>query len=76
MNKALLSDDQIREFITNGFLILNCENQEILHKVIKDKIEYFYNTESWLGNNVMARIPELWSIIAVSYTHLTLPTKA
>ena len=63
MNKALLSDDQIREFITNGFLILNCENQEILHKIIKDKLEYFYNTESWLGNNVMARIPELWNII-------------
>ena len=63
MNKALLSDDQIREFITNGFLILNCKDQENLHKIIKDKLEYFYNTESWLGNNVMARIPELWSIV-------------
>jgi len=44
MDKALLSDDQIREFITNGFLILNCENQENLHKVIKEKLEYLYNT--------------------------------
>ena len=66
MNKALLSDDQIREFITNGFLILNCENQENLRKVIKEKLEYLYNTESWLGNNVMARVPELWSIVGSS----------
>ena len=66
MNKALLSDDQIREFITNGFLILNCEDQELLHKVIKDKLEYLYHTESWLGNNVMARVPELWSIVGSS----------
>ena len=63
MNKALLRDDQIRQFITNGFLIINCEDQKTLHKVIKDKLEYLYNTESWLGNNIMARIPELWSII-------------
>ena len=66
MNTTLLSDDQIREFITNGFLILNCENQELLHKVIKDKLEYLYHTESWLGNNVMARVPELWSIVGSS----------
>ena len=63
MDTTLLSDDQIREFITNGFLILNCEDQELLHKVIKDKLEYLYHTESWLGNNVMARVPELWSIV-------------
>ena len=66
MNIALLSDDQIREFITNGFLILNCEDQENLHKIIKEKLEYLYNTETWLGNNIMARVPELWSIVGSS----------
>ncbi|MDF2725748.1 MAG: phytanoyl-CoA dioxygenase [Paenibacillus sp.] len=57
--RYLLNDEQIAQFITNGFLQLQTDFSEDFHKTVFQKITERYATEGNPGNNLVARIPEI-----------------
>ena len=59
----LLSDDQVREFIANGFLRLKPDVDPALHVEIDALVRYACEKESWYGNNIVSRIPKLHHIV-------------
>ena len=63
---ALLSDENIREFIVNGFIILKPNVKPSIHKEIDNLLRFITENEFLMGNNIMARIPLLWEILRCS----------
>ncbi len=61
--RKLLTDEQIREFIVNGFLVLKTEAPRDLHDRIYEKIKWSNNNEFNFGNNVLPRVPELQRVL-------------
>lgn len=59
----LLSDDQVRQFITDGCLSFQPEVDPELHAVIDEKLRFATEQEYPVGNNLMARVPEIWEVI-------------
>ena len=59
----LLSDEQVREFITNGFIVLQPDVDPSLHAHIDRQVQATFTYESWFGNNIGARIPALFDIV-------------
>ncbi|UVI28330.1 HEAT repeat domain-containing protein [Paenibacillus spongiae] len=59
---TLLSDEQIQQFITNGYLILNAELPASFHESILKQIEEVYDREGNVGNNLLPRIPQIGEI--------------
>ena len=59
----LLGDDQVREFIANGFLRLTPDVDPSLHVEIDALVRYACEKESWHGNNIVSRIPKLHHIV-------------
>ena len=59
----LLNDDQVREFIANGFLRLTPDVDPSLHVEIDALVRYACEKESWYGNNIVSRIPKLHHIV-------------
>ena len=60
----LLNDDQVHDFIANGFLRLEPDVAETLHKNIARDIEFAIEKENGsYGNNIVSRVPALWDII-------------
>ncbi|MBO9610074.1 MAG: HEAT repeat domain-containing protein [Paenibacillaceae bacterium] len=57
--KYLLTDDQMAQFITKGYLVLRNDLPASFHERIMSKIEYVLPAEGNPGNNVLPRIPEL-----------------
>lgn len=55
----LLSDEQVREFITNGFIVLQPDVDPSLHAHIDRQVQATFTYESWFGNNIGARILSL-----------------
>jgi hypothetical protein len=59
----LLNDDQMRQFITEGYLILNADMPEEFNKDIIDKFNETFEKEGNPGNNLLPRFPELQQVI-------------
>ncbi|MEM7078409.1 MAG: HEAT repeat domain-containing protein [Pseudomonadota bacterium] len=59
----LLTDSQVQEFIINGYLSLQADVEPGLHDQIDAQLRFSIEHESWLGNNVAARIPQLHQIV-------------
>ena len=60
----LLNDDQVHDFIANGFLRLEPDVAETLHNNIARDIEFAIEKENGsYGNNIVSRVPALWDII-------------
>ena len=62
-NKVRLTDDQIRQFICNGVLVLDSQIASATHERIFEKIERNNDHEFNMGNNVLPRIPELQTVL-------------
>jgi HEAT repeat protein len=59
-NEALLlTDEQMRTFITEGFLILKTDFPESFHKSLTAQLNNVYEEEGNPGNNLLPRIREL-----------------
>ncbi len=58
----LLTDDHMRQFITNGFLILNVTMPQGFHECIYQRCEAIYESEGNPGNNILPRIPDLQQV--------------
>lgn len=58
----LLSDEQMRQFITQGFLILKTNFSSEFHKNLHEQLNYVYEKEGNPGNNLLPRIRELQKV--------------
>jgi hypothetical protein len=59
---VLLTDEQMRKFITEGFLILKTDFPAEFHKKLMDEMEQVYEKEGNPGNNVLPRIGDLHKV--------------
>ncbi|MFK7693152.1 HEAT repeat domain-containing protein [Paenibacillus sp. HJGM_3] len=57
--KLLLTDEQMAEFITYGFLKLNTDFPDEFHQSVMQKMNEVYKYEGNPGNNLLPRIPEI-----------------
>ncbi|WJH33565.1 HEAT repeat domain-containing protein [Paenibacillus sp. CC-CFT747] len=55
----LLTDEQMAQFITKGYLVLKNDLPEQLHKKVRDKIYKVIHEEGNPGNNILPRVPEI-----------------
>ena len=60
---ALLNDDQVREFIANGFLRLTPDVRPELHKEIEALLRFAEEKEAHYGNNILSRIPKMHQVL-------------
>jgi hypothetical protein len=60
----LLSDEQMRQFITQGFLILKTDFPPEFHQNLNEQLNHVYEKEGNPGNNLLPRIRELQKVFA------------
>ena len=58
----LLTDDQMRHFIINGYVIVNTDLPANFHDFIYDRTEIVFEKEGNPGNNLLPRIPEIQAV--------------
>lgn len=58
LTNHLLTDAQMRQFISDGYLILQADFPKEFHLQMQGKIEEFMNKEGNPGNNFLPRLPE------------------
>ena len=59
----LLNDDQVREFIANGFLRLTPDVPPDTHKEVDALLRFAVEREAWYGNNILARVPKMHDVL-------------
>ena len=59
----LLNDEQMREFIVNGFVTVTTELSAEFHDAIYEKTMSVFDKEGNPGNNLLPRIPEIQQIL-------------
>ena len=62
MNESptLLSDDQVRRFVADGFIVLDSCLPATLHEGIARELHFSLKKESkWLGDNLLPRVPNI-----------------
>ena len=62
-NDTLLTDEQMRRFVTDGYLVLNAGINEAVHQTIYDKLQWVMRQESNPGNNVLPVVPEMQTVL-------------
>ena len=58
----LLTDDQMRHFIVNGYVIINTELPASFHDFVYERTETVFEKEGNPGNNLLPRIPEIQAV--------------
>ena len=58
----LLTDDQMRHFIVNGYVIVNTDLPVSFHDFIYERTEAVFEKEGNPGNNLLPRIPETQAV--------------
>ncbi|MCZ8522323.1 MULTISPECIES: HEAT repeat domain-containing protein [Paenibacillus] len=59
---VLLTDEQMRTFITEGFLILKTDFPEAFHRSLLEGLTHVYEKEGNPGNNLLPRIREVQKV--------------
>jgi hypothetical protein len=62
-NTHLLTDDQVKQFICDGFLMLEPDVDPALHTLIDERFNWLAENEPNPGNNILPRLPELEQIL-------------
>lgn len=55
----LLTDEQMRKFITEGYLVLNTDFSDAFHEELLDQLNDVYKNEGNPGNNLLPRVKKL-----------------
>ncbi|MCJ8332580.1 MAG: phytanoyl-CoA dioxygenase family protein, partial [Lentisphaeria bacterium] len=55
---VLLTDEQIQQFICDGYIALESDVDPAVHQLIDERLQYVKENEFHMGNNFMPRIPE------------------
>ena len=63
---SLLNDDEIEGFIADGFILLQSDVNKALHVQVERRLREVTSAESWHGNNILPRIPELYEVLECS----------
>ena len=61
-NTYLLTDEQMRHFIVNGYVIVNTNLPANFHDFIYEQTEIVFEKEGNPGNNLLPRIPEIQAV--------------
>ena len=59
----LLNDEQMREFLCNGYLVLKPNLPTELHSFIYEKLQWMLDEDYNPGNNILPRVPEMNQVI-------------
>ena len=59
----LLSDEDIRHFITRGYVQVQTDFEDNLHQQIYDQIERVFGMEGNPGNNILPRVPNIQKVL-------------
>ena len=59
----LLDDEQVREFIANGFVRLTPDVDASVHKEVDALLRFAVERENWYGNNILSRIPKMYRVL-------------
>ncbi len=59
----LLTDEQVRTFITDGYMQLNCGVSAEVNECIYNKLQYILHQEGNPGNNILAAVPEMYQVL-------------
>ncbi len=58
----LLTDDQMRQFIAHGYVVLKADFPKEFHETMRRKIEEVMTKEGNPGNNILPRVPEIQNV--------------
>lgn len=58
----LLTDEQMRKFITEGYLVLNTDFSNEFHEELLEQLDYVYQNEGNPGNNLLPRVKKLQKV--------------
>ena len=59
----LFNDEQMRQFIADGYVVFKTEVPDEVHKTIREKLQYMVDEEYNYGNNVLPRVTEMDRIL-------------
>src|SRR5438128_12609837 len=62
-DRILLTDEQVRRFITDGYLQLDCGLPAEVHATIYDKLQWVLHEEGNPGNNILPAVPALIELL-------------
>lgn len=66
----LLTDEQVRRYVADGFIVLDAMLQAELHEHIATELHYSLKNESkWLGDNLLPRVPSLDQVLQSDVVH-------
>ena len=58
----LLSDEQVQQFIVNGYINVQADYPAPFHQDVYQQIETVFDEEGNLGNNILPRIPQIGQV--------------
>ena len=59
----LFNDEQMRQFVADGYVVFQPDVPEEVHKIVREKLQYMVDEEYNYGNNVLPRVPEMDRIL-------------
>ena len=60
---VLLTDTQIQDYLTHGYLVLRTGHPDAFHRRVLRQIETLYATSGNPGNDILPRVPDLYGIL-------------
>ena len=60
---VLLTDQQVQDYLTHGYLVLRCGHPATVHRRILRQIQTLYAIERNPGNDILPRVPDLYQIL-------------
>ena len=60
---VLLTDTQIQDYLTHGYLVLRTGHPDAFHQRVLRQIETLYATAGNPGNDILPRVPDLYGIL-------------
>ena len=59
----LFNDEQMRQYIADGYVVFEPDVPDDLHETIRQKLQFMVDEEFNYGNNVLPRVPEMDRIL-------------
>ena len=63
LDPILLTDEQVREFIVNGYLVFEPTVPEGTHEACYGRLNEIIDAEANPGNNILPRVPEMRHVL-------------
>ena len=62
-DEVLLTDEQVRRFVTDGYLVLNANLAPEVHEGIYNRLQWVLQQEGNPGNNILPAVPEMQLVL-------------